>query len=678
MAAGAEAGAGAPPRAGVAPETAAAASPRPVRRRGLRLKTKLTLGVSLLVLVAVAAVSFLYVTSLVRAQMLGIVAHAQFVSRTLFSEVRQELTGAAAAGLVNLRQPGAAEQYLTRLNTSAPLAALMGSAIGYPVNSSIRDVAVVNRQNLVLADSDPELVGQILGPRPDLAAVGQAGWLRQLEAIFGRERIYEVRLPIVLGTSQLGAVRVGVDTALVRAALAGRIHSVLLVALLVVVLATVLALAFADLALSPLNAVSAQLDRAERGEGEPEPAAARYGAEYGQVSSKIERLGRKIQDARQVYSSLRESVSQVLEGLEEGVVLFGPEGQAVMASAAAQRFLGRPAEGIVGLPVEAVFPGDSRLDRAVRRAVREQVALPPQEMSGGPDGRPLWARLDRLRAAGAGGDGQNAAGTASALLVLRDAEPVRRLESELELARRLSAIGRLTRGVAHEVKNPLNAMAIHLDLLKAKVPGPEVGRHVAVIRREIDRLDRVVKAFLDFTRPVEVRLRPASLAEVAAGVRDLLAADASAQGMHIEVRAEEAPPLWLDRDLVEQALLNLVNNALQAMGEHGAGNGAGSGGAANGADARSAPPRVTLTVRQEAGGVALRVRDNGPGVPPEVRDRIFDLYFSTKPEGSGIGLALATRVMQLHNGSLELEPEGPGACFCLRFPARVAAPPEDL
>lgn len=677
MAAGAEAGAGAPPRAGVAPETVAAASPRLARRRGLRLKTKLTLGVSLLVLVAVAAVSFLYVTSLVRAQMLGIVAHAEFVSRTLFSEVRQELTGAAAAGLVNLRQPGAAEQYLTRLNTSAPLAALMGSAIGYPVNSSIRDVAVVNRQNRVLADSDPELVGQILAPRPDLAAVGQAGWLPQLEAILGRERIYEVRLPIVLGTSQLGAIRVGVDTALVRAALAGRIHSVLLVALLVVVLATVLALAFADLALSPLNAVSAQLDRAERGEGEPGPVAARYGAEYGQVSSKIERLGRQIQDARQVYSSLRESVSQVLEGLEEGVVLFGPEGQAVMASAAAQRFLGRPAEGIVGLPVEAVFPGDSRLDRAVRRAVRDQVALPPQEMSGGPDGRPLWARLDRLRAAGAGG-GPDAAGTTSALLVLRDAEPVRRLESELELARRLSAIGRLTRGVAHEVKNPLNAMAIHLDLLKAKVPGQEVGRHVAVIRHEIDRLDRVVKAFLDFTRPVEVRLRPASLAEVALGVRDLLAADASAQGMCIEVRAEEAPPLWLDRDLVEQALLNLVNNALQAMGEHGAGNGAGSGGAAHGANARSAPPRVTLTVRQEAGGVALRVRDNGPGVPPEVRDRIFDLYFSTRPEGSGIGLALATRVMQLHNGSLELEPEGPGACFCLRFPARVAAPPEDL
>lgn len=661
MAAGAEAGG----------EVQTAARPRRrARRRGLGLKTKLTLGVSGLVLVVVGVVSFLYVTSLVRAQMLDIYAHADFVARTVFSEVGQELNAAAAAGLVNLRQPGAAEQYLTRLNTSAPLTTLMGAAIGYPVNSTIRDVAVVNQQNLVLADSDPELVGQVLGPRPGLGGIGRAGWWPQWRAIFGRERIYEVRLPIVLGTSQLGAIRVGVDTALVRAALAGRIHSVLWAALLVVVLATVLAVAFADLALSPLNAVSAQLDRAERGEAGAEPVPARYGAEYGQVSSKIQRLGQQIQDARQVYSSLRESVTQVLEGLEEGVVLFSPEGRAVMASGAAQRFLDRPAEDIAGRTVEEVFPGESSLDRAVRQAVRGQAPLAPQELSRSPGGPPMFVRLDRLRTAAGPGAVAGEAEAGSALLVLRDAGPVRRLDSELELARRQSNIGRLTRGVAHEVKNPLNAMAIHLDLLKAKAKGPGVERHVEVIRREIDRLDRVVKGFLDFTRPVEVRLRPASLADVAKGVRDLLAADAAAQGMRIEVEAEAAPPLWLDRDLIEQALLNLVNNALQAMGDNGAADGAGR---------RGAPPRVILRVQREAGGTVLRVEDQGPGVPAAVRDRIFDLYFSTKPEGSGIGLALAARVMELHNGSLELEPDRGGACFCLRFPVRGAtaapAPP---
>ncbi|MGH9533986.1 MAG: two-component system sensor histidine kinase NtrB [Terriglobales bacterium] len=634
------------------------------RRRSLSLKTQLVLALSLLVLLVVASISFLYIASLVRAQMLDIYAHADFVSRSVFNQVRQDMNAAAAAGLVNLRQTQNAEQYLTRLNNSAPLTALMSSAIGYPVNSSIRDVAVVSQGNVVLADSDPELVGEVLGPRPSLGAIAHGGWWQQMQAIFGQERIYQVVLPIGLGGQPLGAIRVGVDTVLVRAALAARIRSVILLALLVVGLATLLAVVFSDLALSPLNAVSAQLDLAERGQPGASAARLRYGAEFGQVSSKIERLGRQIQDARQVYSSLRDSVGQVLEGLDEGVVLFGPDGQAVMASAPAQRILGRPSEGIVGLQVEEIFPSDSSLDTAVRQAVRERTALPAREMTRLPGGRPLLARLERLRAA------EGVAGSAeavSALLVVRDAEPVRRLENELEVARRLSNIGRLTRGVAHEVKNPLNAMAIHLDLLRAKAQGPGVEAHLEVMRREIDRLDRVVTAFLDFTRPVEVRLRPASLAAVASGVRDLVAADAAMQGVRIEVNGGEAAPLWIDRDLVEQALLNLVNNSLQAMTEpnHSPGSGAGR---------RGGPPRVTLTVSQEAGGALLRVRDNGPGVAPEDRDKIFDLYFSTKREGSGIGLALAARVMQLHNGSLELEQDGtPGACFCLRFPWRQDA-----
>jgi signal transduction histidine kinase len=629
-------------------------------RFGFRLKTKLTVGLSLLVLLVVASISFLYITSLVRAQMLDIYAHADFVSRTVFNEVRQEMNAASAAGLVNLRQPQKAQQYLGQLNQSAPLAALMSSAIGYPVNSSIRDVAVVNPQNVVLADSDPELVGQVLSPRPSLAAITHGGWWRQFRAIFGQERIYEVALPIALGSQRLGAIRVGVDTALVQAALSARIHSIIWLALLVVGLATVLAVVFSDLALSPLNAVSAQLDRAERGEADP-PRRPRFGPEFGQVSSKIERLGRQIQDARQVYTSLRDSMAQVLEGVDEAVVLFSPEGRAVMASSAAQRLLGGPAEGIVGLPVEEIFPGDNRLDSAVRRAVREHQPLAAQELARASSERSLLVRLDPLRSEGAG----NGAETGSALLVLRDPEPVRRLESELEVARRLSNIGRLTRGVAHEVKNPLNAMAIHLDLLKAKAQGPGVAGHLDVMRREIDRLDRVVTAFLDFTRPVEVRLRPASLGDVAASVRDLMAADAATQGVRIEVDARELPPLWIDRDLVEQALLNLVNNSLQAMMEtRQSGNGA--------ARPRGPAPRITLTVRRDEDGAVLRVRDEGPGVPAEVRDKIFDLYFSTKAEGSGIGLALAARVMQLHNGSLELEPEGPpGACFCLRFPWRA-------
>lgn len=654
----------------------------------MRLKTKLILALSLLVLVVVATVSWLYLVSILREQMTAIYASADFVSREVFNEARQEMQAAAASGLVDLRRVDDAERFMRGLNQSPSLTTLMNSAIGYPATSSVRDVALVDVSNRVLADSDPQLVGKILAPRPSLREITAGGWRRQLRAIFGAEEVFEVTLPLELGTQPLGAIRVGVDTALVRAALAARIRSLAFYGVLIVLIATLLAVGFTDFALSPVNALSAQLDRAARGDA-PAPLPARWGSEYGRVSSKIEQLGRQIQDARQVYSSLQESVAQVLEGLEEGVLLFDAEGRAVMASAAAQRFLALAPAQIVGRAVEEVFPSDSSLDRAVRLAVRQQMALPAREVERSPAGRALLVRLDRLGEGPRGG----------ALLVLRDAERVHRLEDELAVARRLSAVGRLTRGVAHEVKNPLNAMAIHLDLLRAKAGGPALDPHLDVMRREIDRLDRVVKTFLDFTRPVEVRLRPANLVEVARGVRDLVAGEAARLGLEVAVHAdpgEPIPPVRMDRDLVEQTLLNLVNNALYAAGEEGeAGQAGADGGAAEvgsgetgeawpggggepypGGGGREERRRVELLISAADDEVAIRVRDYGPGVREEIREKIFDLYFSTKPEGSGIGLALAARVMQLHNGSIELERGGPGATFCLRFPLRVGAPAE--
>ena len=621
----------------------------------MRLKTKLIIALSLLVLVVVATASGLYLASILREQMSGIYANADFVSREIFNEVRQEVQSAAAAGLVDLRQPADAEQFMSGLDQSASLTTLMNSAIGYPVTSAVRDVAVVNADGRVLADSDPQLVGQILPPRSQLQAVTGGSWWRQLQAIFGAEEVYEVSLPLLLGTHPLGAIRVGVDTALVRAALASRIRAISFYGLLIVMVATLLAVAFSDFALSPLNALSAQLDRVARGE-EAALGTARWGSEVGRVSSKIELLGRQIQDARQIYTHLQESVTQVLEGLEEGVVLFGPDGRAMMASAAAQRFLAMAPAQVVGRPVEEVFPSQSSLDRAVRVAVQQETTLGLREVERQPGARRLLARVDRL------GEGERA----SALLVLRDAERVHRLEDLVEVARRLSAVGRLTHGVAHEVKNPLNAMAIHLDLLRAKAQGQGLDQHLDIMRHELDRLDWVVKTFLDFTRPVEVRLRPVDLAEVAAGVRDLVADEAATRGIEVEVESEGPVMLWADRDLVEQVLLNLVNNGIEASADGLAkANGRHGGGA-----------RVVMAVGREGDEAVARVRDQGAGVEEEIRDKIFDLYFSTKANGSGLGLAIAARVMQLHNGSIELEPSDgteTGATFCLRFPVREGA-----
>jgi len=185
---------------------------------------------------------------------------------------------------------------------------------------------------------------------------------------------------------------------------------------------------------------------------------------------------------------------------------------------------------------------------------------------------------------------------------------------------------------------------------KLRNEGAEAPAEIETIAREITRLDRVVKTFLDFTRPVELRMGPV---EMAALLREILAlVEPSAARHNVKVALEAEPgEIYLqgDRDLLKQAILNVVVNGVEAMKDGG---------------------RLSVRARYSGAECLVEVSDEGPGIPPEIRDRIFHLYFSTKGKGSGIGLAVAFRVVQLHNGTIDFTSEpGRGATFRLRFPA---------
>jgi signal transduction histidine kinase len=656
------------------------AGPLPSLAR-MKLKTKLTASIAVLVLLVVLAVTLVYLAGVVRQQTQLTYTHADFLVHEIYNEMNQELAAANASGSLAPGPAGLAA-FFQNLKNSPPLATLLSSAIGY--NSAIRDVALVAPGGTVALDSNPILEGQPLPQRPLMSEVINSGLWGQVRAIFGQDQIYAVTLATQVGEQPLGDISIGVDTVLLRQDMLGRIQQLAFYGLVIVLLATALAWGLSDLVLHPLGDISAQLDQLAAGVpranaiGAAGAAAAdaagharrRPATDFGMVSSKIERLGQQMADVRQVYSALQENVAHVLESVEEGLLLFDADGQSVMASAATPRLLGRagggvgvsangdeppPASELAGQTVEALFPGPSALDRAVREAVRRKTPLAAHESERHPGGRRLLLRVDPVR---------DRLGNTGALLTLRDAEPVHQLENELEVARRLSAVGRLTRGVAHEVKNPLNAMAIHLDLLREKAGSGDtrLQPHIQVLRREIERLDRVVRTFLDFSRPVELHLETCDLADVVHGVAQLATADAAAHGIHIAVHAPRpGPRVWLDRDLIEQALLNLVNNGLQAM--QATGNAAGK--------------ELSLSVFERERQASIRIRDQGPGVPAENQDKIFDLYFTTRAEGTGIGLALAARIMQLHHGAIELEPvpdHGPGASFLLHFPQRGHQP----
>lgn len=232
-----------------------------------------------------------------------------------------------------------------------------------------------------------------------------------------------------------------------------------------------------------------------------------------------------------------------------------------------------------------------------------------------------------------------------------------RMATELDVASRLAAISRLTGGVAHEIKNPLNAISLRLDLLRARLgePEEELQGEIDILTKEVRRLDRVVKTFLDFSRPVDVKLTEVDLAAIAREVAALTTPQAGLAGIKVWFDAVADPaPIRGDADMLKQAILNLVLNGIEAMKQGG---------------------NLWLGVSREAATVVLNVADDGPGIPPEVRDKVFQLYFTTKEKGSGIGLAMTYRAVQLHNGTINFSTElGRGTSFQIQFPALVRHP----
>jgi signal transduction histidine kinase len=229
-----------------------------------------------------------------------------------------------------------------------------------------------------------------------------------------------------------------------------------------------------------------------------------------------------------------------------------------------------------------------------------------------------------------------------------------RMATELDVATRLAAISSITGGVAHEIKNPLNAISLRLDLLRARLgqPEEELVAEIDILSNEVRRLDRVVKTFLDFSRPVDVKLTEVDLVAIAREVAELTTPQARLANIQIWFEdAVEAAPIRGDSDILKQAILNLVLNAIEAMKNGG---------------------NLWLRVSKEANAVVLNVSDDGPGIPDDARNKVFQLYFTTKIRGSGIGLAMTYRAVQLHNGTINFSTElGRGTAFQMTFPALV-------
>ncbi|MFA7670913.1 MAG: ATP-binding protein [Sphaerochaetaceae bacterium] len=245
------------------------------------------------------------------------------------------------------------------------------------------------------------------------------------------------------------------------------------------------------------------------------------------------------------------------------------------------------------------------------------------------------------------------------LILVHDVTNLKQQEARLHRSESLASLTTVAAGVAHEIKNPLASIDIHLQLLrkaferKEKLSLEESSRYLDVIDEEINRLNAIVVDFLFAVRPMDVRLRLESLNRIVEEVLNFVTYELSENGIEIKKNLDEyLPKLRLDENLIKQALLNIIKNSQSAMSRRGG--------------------ILTVTTKQEGDLVVLSVKDSGKGMDSETLSKIFEPYFTTKSTGSGLGLTMVFKEVKEHNGEISvISKVNEGATFSISLPIPV-------
>ena len=613
----------------------------------MRLKTKLVLAITGLVFLVVCTLSWIFLGQLLRQRMSQAYSANDMVAHQILFATRRALQTNIRAPHVDPNDPKALRAAVAEALRSDPaLTALMSSAIRY--SPTVFDVSIADSEGRGLLSTDPINLDHVLPHRQEYEELQAGGLLKLMEVVFGPPRVYNVTLPLELNFEPFATVRVGVRTTFLRFVVEPWLIAAVTYTGVAIICSLIFAAFLANIALKPIEQIGARLDALALAEAEVvgEAQASRSGDAVVLVSHKIERIGRRMRNVEEVFSALKENLDQIMTNLQDGILLYTHDARAVLVSDSVERFLGISRAEILGAKLHEVFSRNTRLGRLVRESFDARMALVQEEITT-ETGRHVEISLDFIHDDRAVYPQE----TLGALLTLHDVESVREIESDLELSRRLAAIGRLTAGVGHEVKNPINAIVVHLELMRNKLGDADhrAMRHLEVIESEIQRLDRVVQTLVDFSRPVELQLKEQDLRRVVSAVLMLASAELETRDVHVQSDLPDRPVLAkVDADLLKQALLNVVLNGAQAMAEGG---------------------KLQVRLAEDGRMASLSIHDEGNGIPDDVRDKIFDLYFTTKKDGSGIGLAMTYRIVELHNGSIEVESDAThGTTFILRFP----------
>jgi len=352
----------------------------------------------------------------------------------------------------------------------------------------------------------------------------------------------------------------------------------------------------------------------------------------------------------------------MVANMRNGVLAIDRTGRLVLINDEACRIFDLPANlDYLGQPFVEVFRRHPEIVRVLDGAF-ELAALPNRaELRLKPGDKVIGYTLSLIR------DEHDA--TAGAALFFKDLTHVEQMEERERLRDRLAAVGEMAAVMAHEIKNPLAGIEVLAGLVRRKTPdNPEVQALVGDIISEAKMANAIVQEVLEFVRPVRLQVEPTALRESLANAIGL--ADSQARRGHVQVHVlvpEAIPHIRADRHQLTQVFANLVINAYQALEGQGRLR-------VEAREARTAEEGALVPDTQHAvRSVVVDVVDNGPGIPPDKAEKIFQPFFTTKPQGSGLGLAIVRKIVDAHEGRIDLAPgDGSGACFRVTLPVEPA------
>jgi nitrogen fixation/metabolism regulation signal transduction histidine kinase len=581
------------------------------------IKAKQVAAVTTLVVAIVAILSVYHLATLARMRLKDTAERGKMLSDAVFQRAREIV-------------PPPGVSMTTALSEDAGLRSILSSGMGF--GSNVTSAAIVNPDDVIIAHGFRQMDGQRLEAAEDINALLEQGPIAQLLAIYSDERTFETRQALLSGDVEFGSIRIGISPFLIRDELAEYFGPAAGTVVAALIIASFFAVLFSNWVLRPIHVIQSGLTRL--GRGELDVSLDLPGEEFRDLGSSFEAVSAQLSAVRaKPLPAAGTDLESVMENLEDAVALFSPSGEAIFTNAAMKALL---------------------VEHGNHPAIKTLI---DQTLAGRKDCGPVPLTVD----APADNEGperlllthaiEDSTGRfVGAMLVARNIAYLSQVHSTLNYSRKLSALNRLMAGVAHEVKNPLNAMTIHLELLKRKLgPGANVEKHVNVIDSEIHRLDDVLMGFLKFARPDELKLQPVQLTALVSDVVTTVRPEAERANVHLKVDCPPTlPAINADPGMLRQAILNLALNACQAMPAGGT---------------------LRISCRSLRHKVEIDVEDTGVGIPPENLSRIFDLYFTTKEKGSGIGLSMVYRIIQLHDGEVEVQSTpGGGTRFRLVFP----------